>query len=128
MKTLSPIETRQKVLSLLQWTELEWTAFQYSMGEAYLERTFRDIDPSYFQALRKSPAFWRWWTNQWNFRDECFTDYAYALSYHHRSIRYKQLHGATTVKSRPHKIILEEIHAQVEREITVAIKNLLCQN
>ncbi|HEX9513653.1 MAG TPA: hypothetical protein VF939_24345, partial [Puia sp.] len=99
MKTLSPKETRLKVLSLLRWTELEWANFQYQMGETYLERIFQGLSAADFEGIRTSSTFWRWWTNQWNFRDECFIDYADALSYHDRVIRYRHLHSPRMVKN-----------------------------
>ncbi len=126
MKTLSPNENRQKVLSLLPWTELEWANFQYQMGEAYLERSFQDLSAAEFEGIRASSIFWRWWTNQWNFRDECFIDYAHALSYHDRVIRYRQLHSPRVMKNQPHKIILESIYIETEKAMTATIKTLLC--
>ena len=100
-------------MTLLCWSELEYGQFQLHAGEEFIIKYLLGQDKYGYGEMTSSKIFWRWWVNQWNFRDEGFAQYAASLPQYQRVVQYKSLHSPYNVRVRPHKIILERINDEL---------------
>lgn len=62
---------KQRVITLLGWTDLQYGEFQMKIGRQYLQ-SYIPRDPDGIDELLKNRIFWNWWRNHWMMRDEQF--------------------------------------------------------
>ncbi len=67
-KTAQNIEL---ILIALDWTDVEYCEFQMQRGEEFLQHKLGK-DHYSIPWMTRSKAFWQWWKNQWNLRDDVF--------------------------------------------------------
>ena len=110
-------DIHEQVMVLLCWTALQYGEFRHQMGEEYLLKNLLGQDKYGYGELSQSRIYWRWWINQWNFRDEGFVQYAAHLPQHQRAVQYKKLHFPRSLRFHPHKVILERIYSEIQSNI-----------
>lgn len=65
------LTNQQRIMKMIGWTELEYSAFIHDTGLDYLYR-YIPTDYAGIEALIRSRVFWNWWKNQWAIRDAEF--------------------------------------------------------
>jgi hypothetical protein len=98
-------DTRQKVMQLLGWNDLQYGEFQMKQAEAYLDYHI-GADGWGIQQIRETPGFWAWWRNHWYKRDVSFVDEAKGLSLSERVLFYEISHDAEGIEFTPHHNVL----------------------
>lgn len=63
--------SKERIMRLLEWSELQYCDFQYRMGLEFLQE-YIPGDPYGIAYLERHPVFWAWWRNQWTLRDEIY--------------------------------------------------------
>jgi len=118
-------KTKAVVMTLLQWTELEYAEFQYESGLAYL-RHYIPWDKWGQDMLQRSKLFWNWWKNQWALRDESFCAMdsevptsEVGISTANLRRLYYHLHDAAILASDiyPNRTVLEESYNQMIHQL-----------
>lgn len=62
---------QSRVCDLLQWQPERLSLFMYNTGQRFLLALFGN-DTGAIAILEKEAAFWNWWRNEWNNRDEAW--------------------------------------------------------
>ncbi len=60
-------ENKEVICAALEWTELEYTTFQLERMYEYMVHNAGTVEVINYYG--ESPAYCRWWVNQWNLRD-----------------------------------------------------------
>lgn len=64
-------KSKERIMRLLEWNELQYCDFQYRMGLEFLQEYIPGA-PEGIAYLERHPVFWAWWRNQWTLRDEIY--------------------------------------------------------
>jgi hypothetical protein len=99
---------QQRVMDLLQWSELRYCEFQEAMGYGYLNKYLEDDEYS-IKLHSESSAFWLWWRNHFYKRDESFLLNAHLLDLTERKNLYRAIHCPDKIEFTPHASILAEV-------------------
>lgn len=128
MKKLTHIEkirrvtraNQERVMTLLDWNDLQYAEFQEKMGYAYLKSEYGDT--AFINELPYTSAFWKWFRNQWAKRDQIFLLAACNMSYRERVESYNAMHNPESFEFHPHRRILEQSYSNM---IGKAIKEVV---
>lgn len=85
-----------RILPMLEWTELQYCYFMYGEGLKYLQ-IYLQGDMHAIGIIERSPVFWGWWKNHWTIRDEVYLqsyEEMCQISLYFREAAYKALHNA----------------------------------
>lgn len=110
--------SKERIMRLLEWSELQYCEFQYRMGLEYLQEYIPD-DPDGIAWLERHRVFWAWWRNQWTLRDESYLDSKIAtVGIRHRRNIYTELHNprALAMGITPPAVVLDDSYAQMIQE------------
>lgn len=108
---------RELICSALGWTLEEHGWFQYRRGIAYLRDYLRN-DEFMVNQLIRSRAFWQWWINQWNLRDQhYFLPIPTGRNLAEMRRDYSFLHSITYLNVHPSKAVLEDSYAKMIDEV-----------
>lgn len=103
---------RKSVLQILKWSEARYWDFVFDQADAWLNYRL-DAPDDFIKALKKIPAFWSFWINMWNLRDEQTFLPKYQVNVHVTPEDfYKQIHDHERVSSLPSKGLLEEAYGE----------------
>jgi hypothetical protein len=103
---------KEQVMQALKWDALKYAEFQEEMGIRFLKSVLLGGDETWLSELTRCRIFWQWWINQWNIRDKQFIECRlYASSLHNAVENYEYLHNPITLRTRPHKGVMEETYA-----------------
>lgn len=103
--------TREKVMKLLGWDELQYGKFQMQQAEAYLDYHI-GADVWGVQQIKETPGFWAWWRNHWHKRDMQFAEEAKSFSPAERVLFYEITHDAEAMDYTPHSVIMHHTFAR----------------
>jgi len=109
--------TRQRVLDLLNWNDLQYGTFQMEQAYGYLNHIIPD-DAWGKNHLPHTATFWAWWRNHWYKRDVQFLEYAEGLSAKKAVLFYEVTHTPEAIEFTPHSVILEDAYAKMVYEVT----------
>jgi len=104
---------KERITTVLHWTELEYTEFQYEAGLLYL-RHYIPQDTWGQDMLQRSRLFWNWWKAQWVLRDDqfCFKhgNRLHEVRLENRRVYYRYVHDAATLASEiyPGRLVLDD--------------------
>lgn len=106
--------TRQQIIKLLGWTELEYSSFIYETGLQYLE-LYIPTDRAGIDALSRSKIFWAWWRNHWAIRDRNYLEIHQQFSPVNYELLYQQEHSAETLTTSifPNAVVLEDSYSNM---------------
>lgn len=114
---------KQLVQQLLAWDDLQYGTFQYNCGIEYLRWSLQ-LDEYWIDALIRVEAFWKWWINAWNLREQrMFIPHAKSYNNTERLKLYKQIHTYRFIDSHPSKKALEEAYSIMIGECWDKVKN-----
>jgi len=109
--------TRQRVMQLLDWSELQYGEFQMQQAEAYIQFMIGD-DARGANELKQTPSFWAWWRNHWHRRDAQFVNDIENLSQQETIWFYEITHNAKTIEYTPHSVVFAQALAKrLEKEV-----------
>lgn len=107
--------TRQKVMQLLDITELQYGSLVMDAAFAYLHQHMGD-SPSKNE-LSKTSLFWAWWRNHWHDVDMDFIQEVKHMSKAERNDWYAIVHDPATFNYTPQKSILQDACKTVKPQI-----------
>ena len=115
-------ENKEKIMELLQWTEMQYMDFQIDMGLEYM-RNVLGMDDWSADYMMRSRKFWNWWRNLWNVHDANVFLMAYEQIEPERwEWEYKNSHCASFLDKHPSRVIMEDTYAlmieSVNKDIT----------
>ena len=103
--------TRDKVMRLIGWDNLQYGQFQMAQAEAYLDYHIgADVDG--VQMIRESAQFWAWWRNHWHKRDMQFVEEVKDMDEAERVLFYEITHDAEAIEFTPHSAIMHHTFAK----------------
>lgn len=112
--------TKQKICTVLGWTEDQYAFYQYNTGLAYIA-VYMDTDEAGADNLGRSRMFWNWWKNHWTSRDDTFLSYNIkpALSTNHLEELYFNMHDAATLAAAiyPSGVIMKESVTEIINQL-----------
>ena len=73
IQNVTPELLKSFVLEQLQWSEEQLFFFIHDTGLAYLKEYFGK-DEQAIKLLSSKPAFWTWFNNHWQYRDQAFVE------------------------------------------------------
>ena len=107
VKTIQMV-TRQQVLKLLGWDELQYGDFLMQQADVYLV-TLMGADSAGINKLKASQSFWAWFKNHWHRRNMRFVSSAKRLNSRiDREHLYILTHDGETINFKPHSAIMRE--------------------
>lgn len=109
--------TRQKVMQLLDWNDLQYGYFQMEQAYAYLNHMIPG-DAWGKNELPQTASFWAWWRNHWHKRDMQFVDDAKKMDVRKRVLFYEITHNAEAIEYTPHSVILNDAYAKMIKQVT----------
>ncbi|QTE37198.1 hypothetical protein J3L18_29525 [Mucilaginibacter gossypii] len=114
--------TRQKVMHLLELTEVQYGSIVMFAAYDYLEA--QTGDSSLTKTLQSNSLFWAWWRNHWHKTDMAFVTECERLVVADDGIRkrdlaekmqlYDAMHNPETFEFTPHASILNEAFKTVK--------------
>lgn len=110
--------SKERIMRLLEWSELQYCEFQYRIGLEYLQ-AYIQSDPSAIAFLESHRVFWNWWRNQWVLRDEVYLDSEiYTVGIKYRRNIYTELHNPRALAEgiTPPAVVLDDSYAQMIQE------------
>ena len=105
--------TRQTVMLMLNWNDLQYGNFQFNQGEAYLEHHI-GADVWGVKQIRESAQYWAWWRNQWFKRDQAFIELAQNKGIAERHKYYARCHDVEHLEIHLHHSFSREIIGKVK--------------
>lgn len=81
------------ICELLGWTAEQYADMQYRTGCTYLQ-SYISRSPEAIDELIESPIFWKWWRNEWHFRDTRFLHHEAHGPLFYLIVKYKEMHDA----------------------------------
>jgi hypothetical protein len=114
-------ELKSQICDWLNWSELQYGAFQYQCGCLYLQY-YISKDPGAIDEVLQHPIFWKWFKDEWLDRDYVFTGTLMnccELSIDEKEMLYRNWHDARVlanelsavgiIMSNGYKLMISEI-------------------
>jgi hypothetical protein len=115
------VEFKSQICDWLNWSELQYGAFQYQCGCLYLQY-YISKDPGAIDEVLQHPIFWKWWKDEWLDRDYVFTGTLLKCSelsidekemlyrnWHDARVLANELSGVGIIMSNGYKLMIREI-------------------
>ncbi|MEZ5017376.1 MAG: hypothetical protein R2800_10015 [Flavipsychrobacter sp.] len=111
----------QKVMILMEWTELEYGAYMMQAGMEYM-RYVLYMDDWAIAFMSQSKLFWGWFRSQWYQREEhLFLPEATGMGHNDRMLKYKTIHSPIALSNHPHAHIMEETYSKMITEFNKSL-------
>lgn len=109
MQNTINISAQQEVQKMLNWSDMEYSTFQYETGMEYLH-WYIPSDTKSIALLERSRSFWAWWKKRWNDRDIEFINNIQDIRSIHRESIYIAHHSPCLLSHRiyPSKVIWQQ--------------------
>lgn len=110
--------SKERIMRLLEWSELQYCEFQYRMGLEFLQE-YIPGDPYGIAYLERHRVFWAWWRNQWTLRDEIYLNSDIStVRLRHRQNIYIQNNNPRALAQgiTPPALLLDDSYAQMIQE------------
>lgn len=118
------LETRQRIIALLGWTEETLNNFYIDQAREFL-RLFYQEDSFPIEAFYICDIFWKWWKNEWFMRDSSFLYHLNTVEGNRIENLYTYMHSAQYLNKKPQRPVMEQMMEVVNRELQ---KELQAQN
>jgi len=116
-------QIKAQIITLLEWSELDYAEFQELQGYRYLRSEFGN-DP-FVNLLPYQSLFWKWWINHWLKRDEEFLTVVknYNLKLDNLRKGYEIHHNPTSMQFKPQSAILRQSYSIMIGNLIKAVQN-----
>ena len=113
---------KERVQTVLGWSDLKYGEFQADMGYRYLVTEF-GANNEMIDALIREKIFWSWWINHWVRRDQSFLSQYEGTYRNDLDLVYQLRHNPEAVVFKPQSTLLKHSYAKMMGKLIDHVNN-----